>query len=184
MKPQSRMTTVAAWLLAFAGLLCSEALLPAAQFDSTEWEFQQDVDVPTAQVLKLALPSTLLGASRGGLVDLRLTDPDGNIVPFLVQHPVARRAANVVPKSTRVTLEANSTVVLVQTGTTSPTDAVTLQGGTGRFLKGATVEGSIDGTTWRLLRRGAPIFNAPAGPSQMQVEFVAGGMGLSAADIG
>ena len=174
MKPQSKMATVAAWLLAVAGLLSSGTVLPAAQLDSNDWEFRQDVDVPTAQVMKLALPSTLLGASRGGLVDLRLTDPDGTIVPFLVQHPVARTAANVIPKSSRVTLEANSTVVLVQTGTTSPINAVTLQGGTGRFLKGATVEGSIDGTTWRLLRRGAPVFNEPAGPSQMQVEFVAG----------
>ncbi len=146
----------------------------AAVFDPAEWEFRQDVEVPAAKVVKLALPSALIGAGQRGLADLRLADPDGNVVPFLVQHPVARRAASIAPSSTRVTLEGNSTVVLVQTGVTTPIDAATLQAGTGRFMKALLVEGSADGASWKTLRRGAPLFNEPGGPAQWQVEFEAG----------
>ena len=174
MKPKTSFRFVSAWLRAFGLLLVCGSGLAAAVFDSTEWEFRQDIDVPSARVMKLALPSALLGASQGGLVDLRLTDPDGNSVPFLVQHPVARRAGMIAPKTMQVSLDANRTVVSISTGTKSPIDGVVIQAGARRYLKSLLVEGSSDGASWTLLRRGAPIFEEPAGPSQRLVEFEAG----------
>ncbi len=174
MKPRTSVGFASALLQMAVLLIGARHVADAAVFESTEWEFRQEIDVPSAKVVKVVLPSALLGASQGGLADLRLTDPDGKIVPYLVQHPVARRAGMIAPKSMQVALEAKSTVIAISTGTKSSIDGVVLQAGARRYLKSLSMEGSSDGTSWTLLRRGAPIFEEPAGPSQRLVEFEAG----------
>ncbi len=126
MKPKTSLRLVSACLQVALLVIVGRSDAKAAVFDSTEWEFRHDVDVTSAKVVKLALPSALLGASQGGLVDLRLTDPDGNSVPFLVQHPLARRARMIAPKSMQVSLEAKSTVIAIATGMKSSIDGTVL----------------------------------------------------------
>jgi hypothetical protein len=139
--------------------------------DFAPWEFRQRFEVPSAGLVKVALTPELLGASQPGLADLRLVDPAGVEVPFLVQHPMARAAATFEPKRTETTLRDGATVVWIETGRTSPVETITLSIPTPRFLKAVTVEGSVDNRTWKSLRTGAPVFGEPAGPQQTTVEI-------------
>jgi hypothetical protein len=139
--------------------------------DLTHWEFRQSFEVASPGLVKRVLPVELLGASQSGLADLRLTDPKGTEVPFLVQYPVARLAETFAPKRIETTLREGATVVWVETGRSTPLGMIDLVIPTRRFLKAVTVEGSADGQTWKTLRTGAPVFSEPFGPRETSVSI-------------
>lgn len=154
-------------------LLALAVNLSAAVLATNEWEFRQDVDVPEGRVLKLALPVSLIGAGQAGLADLRLTDAEGQIVPFLVLHPQNRTAATVPTKFT-ITLKTSSTVIDIEVARRVATDTIALEFAATRLFKAATVEGSNDQMRWEILRRGAPVFLEPGGAGQTSIKFPQG----------
>lgn len=139
--------------------------------DLAHWEFRQPFEVASPGLVKRVLPAELLGASQTGLADLRLTDPAGTEVPFLVQYPVARLAETFAPKKIEITLRDGATVVWIETGRSTPLGKIDLAIPTRRFLKAVTVEGSDDGQTWKTLRNGAPVFSEAFGPRETSVSI-------------
>jgi len=139
-----------------------------------DWPYEQHFVTPASGLVKLSLPAQTLDAARGGLEDLRLYDENWTEVPYLVERPGPAARITGAPKSFRVSLTANSTVVTMETGLGQPLDGVTLETPARGFMKAVQVEGSTDGHQWQTLDRGQPVFRQPDGPSQLHLSVVAG----------
>jgi hypothetical protein len=154
-------------LLIAAGVTANAAL-PGA------WQKVQHFDTAAPGLVKLNLPPETLDAARPALEDLRLYDDAGNELPFLIEHPAPVGKAVQVAKSLQVSLNANTTVITLETGLAQPLDGVTLETPAANFIKAAGVEGSADGKNWQLLAQGRPIFRQYGGARQLEVSFPAG----------
>jgi len=159
--------------LACALWLVGESNVTAATF--SDWQYHQELQVPSATLVKINLPIATLDAAQPGLEDLRVLDGNGNEVPYLIERP--RPTGKVVreAKQFRDTLTADATVITLETGFTQPVDGITLTTPAASFIKAVQVEGSTDGINWRTLAAGQPIFRQPNGASRLLISIPAGG---------
>ncbi len=143
-------------LLAQLSATCGSALVP------TEWQYRQSLPVPGPGLVKIILPAETFDSARPGLPDLRLLDPAGHEVPYLLDRELAKPGLdpgrNLSPKSFRVSENSETTQLLVETGTTDPLDAIDLETSVPLFLKAAHVEISSDGLEWQSLGPATPVF--------------------------
>ena len=171
----------ASLLFAFAllfGVSASAANLPS------DWQHEQSFDVSTAGLVKISLPVETLDAARPALEDLRLYDDAGNEVPYLIERPVPVAKVVQAAKSFQVSLNANKTVITLETGLAQPLDGVTLETPAMNFIKAVRVESSDDGKSWQTLAQGQPIFRQPYGASQFANFLSADVFKMAAADRG
>jgi hypothetical protein len=159
-------------------LFCGYALLlgmsaTAANLPS-DWKREQPFNVSTARLVKISLPVETLNAARPALEDLRLYDDAGNEVPYLIERPVPIAKVVQAAKSFQVSLNANTTVITLETGLAQPLDGVTLESPAMNFIKAVLVESSDDGRHWQTLAQGQPIFRQPYGASHLQISFPPG----------
>jgi hypothetical protein len=154
--------------------LASLALLVArvtAAVDPGDWKIRQSVSIPAPGVIRLALPVTTLDASHPNLDDLRLIDPAGNEVPFLLERatrpapPAARR-----PVSFQPSLTDAATTLLIEAEAGMPLDAIVLSSPAINFVKAARVEVSPDGGNWTVLQEGLPLFRQ-RGVENLRIEL-------------
>jgi hypothetical protein len=140
---------------------------PAADFSA--WQHRQELRVPTPGLIKLNLPIDTLDAARPGLEDLRMLDPEGHEVPYLLER--SSRAGRVTrdAKAFKAVLETSATVLTLETGFTQSIDAITLETPAASFIKPVKIEGSQDGAKWQPLAQGLPLFRQPSGASQLQL---------------
>jgi len=150
-------------VLAFAALAPT---MPAADF--SEWRTRQEVAVPDAGIIKLRLPVETLDTAQPGLEDLRILNPAGAEVPYMLERPQAAGKLVRPPKSFVVELKNNSTVITIETGFNQPLAAVRLETPARDFIKAVQTEGSMDQRTWRVLAEGQPVFRRE-GVSQMRL---------------
>jgi len=142
--------------------------------DFAEWRYRQEVHVPSSGLVRLGLPVDTLDAALPGLDDLRVVDPSGQEVPYLVERTVPAGDRDRDARAFQVTLDPSATVAVVETGLAEPLEAVTLATPARGFVKAVQVEGSRDRTTWRLLARGLPIFRQSSGAGQLRLAVPAG----------
>lgn len=147
---------------------------PAGGATLTEWQHRQEVRVPAPGLLKLDLPPETLDASRPGLEDLRVLDPAGTEVPYVIERatPAAKVPRQV--KTFRASLSPAATVLTMETGVAQPLDGVTLLTPAPAFIKAVQAEGSADGKAWRPLAQGAPVFRQAGGASQLHLALPEG----------
>jgi hypothetical protein len=150
------------------GISATAANLPS------DWQHEQSFNVSTGGLVKISLPVETLDAARPALEDLRLYDDAGNEVPYLIERPAPVAKVVQPAKSFQVSLNANTTVITLETGLAQPLDGVTLESPAMNFIKAVRVEGSDDGTRWRTLAQGQPIFRQPYGASHLHISFPAG----------
>ena len=152
-----------------AACLVALSAAPAGGATFTEWQHRQEIRVPAPGLVKLDLPPETLDASRPGLEDLRVLDPAGNEVPYVIEraNPVAKAPHEV--KTFRVSLGPAATVLTLETGLAQPLDGVAVMTPAPAFIKAVQVEGSTDGKRWQTLAQGVPIFRQPNGASQLHV---------------
>ena len=99
------MARLAAWILAalhLAGVSADGAApaeLPAA------WKYTQPLPIAQRGLLKVSLPLETLTRARPGLEDLRLLDPGGREVPYLLERPARPVPSSRPPRTQQVTLE-------------------------------------------------------------------------------
>ncbi|MBI2925347.1 MAG: DUF3999 family protein [Verrucomicrobia bacterium] len=148
--------------------ICLSAPFPA------DWRNVQSVQIDRTGLVKLSVPLETLDAARPGLEDLRLYDDSGRELPFLLQRPVQSQAVVHAPKSFHVTLNAASTVAVIETGLNQPIEGLTLDTPARDFLKAASLEASTDGQQWQTLAQGEPIFHQPEGASKLHIAFKPG----------
>jgi Protein of unknown function (DUF3999) len=155
-----------------ASVACALAA-PAAQFPS-DWQHEQQFEAPAPGLVKLSLPTGTLDAARPALEDLRLYDNAGQEVPYLVERPKPAPKVVRAAKSLQVSVNAASTVLVLETGLAQPLDGITLETPAGSFLKAIQIEGSTDDQRWQTLTRGQPVFRQPSGVSQLLLPVPAG----------
>ena len=158
------------WLWPFALPACFST---AAANLPSDWQHEQSFDVSTTGLLKISLPVETLDAARPGLEDLRFYDGAGNEVPYLIERPVPFAKIVRPAKSFQVSLNANTTVITLETGLAQTLDGVTLESPAMNFIKAVRVESSDDGKHWQTLAQGQPIFRQPYGASHLQISFLA-----------
>ena len=162
-----------------AGFSASAANLPS------DWQHEQTFNVSTTGLMKINLPVETLDAARPAFEDLRLYDDGGDEIPYLITRPVPSPRSIQSARSFQVSLNANNTVILLETGLAQPLDAVTLETPAMNFIKAVRVESSTDGKNWRVLAQGRPIFRQPYGASNLKISFppvVAGWLRLTVDD--
>lgn len=157
----------AAWIALVLGLL-GTVVLRAGDL-STDWRFEQSLAIPQAGFLKVSLPAETLGSARPMLEDLRLVDPTGREVPYVIERsqaaaPIAQRA-----RSFTAAIESAATVLWIETGLTVPLDSIELATPATDWIKAATVEGSADRATWQIIGQGQPIFRQAPGLAELRV---------------
>ncbi|HUA38239.1 MAG TPA: DUF3999 family protein [Candidatus Sulfopaludibacter sp.] len=151
--------------LLLAGFSAIAVNLPA------DWQHEQTFNVPTTGLVKINLPVETLDAARPALEDLRLYDDAGNEIPYVLARPVPSPKIVQNAESFQVLLNANSTVITLETGLARPLEAVTLDTPAMNFIKAARVESSNDGKNWRELAQGRPIFRQPYGAANSKISF-------------
>ena len=93
-------------------------------------------------MVKLSVPIETLDAARPGLRDLRVYDDAGNEVPYLIEHPAPAPRIIRNAKSFQTSLNAQNTVVTLETGVSEPINTVTLETPANSFIKSISIEGS------------------------------------------
>ncbi len=157
--------------LACALWLVGGSNVTAATF--SDWQYRQELQVPSATLVKINLPMDTLDAAQPGLEDLRVLDSNGNEVPYLIERPRPNGKVIREPKQFRDSLMADATVITLETGFTQPVDGITLTTPAASFIKAVQVEGSADGKNWRTLAAGQPIFRQPNGASRLLIPLSA-----------
>jgi len=104
---------------------------------------------------------------------LRLFDDVGNELPYFIDRPAPASKVVQTAKTFQVTLNANSTVIRLETGLTQPIDGVTLETPAASFIKSVRLEGSADGQRWQVLAQGLPIFRQAGGASRLRLDLTA-----------
>ncbi|MGC9944407.1 MAG: DUF3999 family protein [Verrucomicrobiota bacterium] len=159
------------WLWIFVLVVC----IPAAAANlPSDWRHEQSFDVSNAGLVKISLPVETLDAARPALEDLRLYDGAGTEVPYLIERPAPAAKVVQAAKSFQVSLNADTTIITLETGLAQPLDGVTLESPARNFIKAVRVESSDDGQHWQILAEGQPIFRQPYGASQLHVSFPGG----------
>lgn len=135
------------------------------------WKYRQDLRVPSAGLVKTAIPWETLDALRPDLGDLRLVNSDGVETSFAVDRPVSTPPVTRQPRSFQVELRASETVIRMETGLDKPLRGVLLHTPAREFLKAIRIEGSQDGHDWKPVLQGVPVFHQADGASQLHVEL-------------
>ncbi len=135
------------------------------------WRYQQALDVPAVGVVRTELSLETMDTCRLSWEDLRLADPQGREIPFLTIESTGERASSIAPKKFEATLSRSSTTVHIETGTDLPLDAVYLTTPASRFMKGARLEATRDGSRWTRLAEGVPLFRQPGGVEQLRLSL-------------
>ncbi len=140
-----------------------------------EWRFSQTIDVPANGLIRINLPAETLDASRPDLGDVRILDPAGREVPYLIDRPMPRHESVLRSQELRTTLEPTATRITLTTGTKSLLKGVTFETPPGvEFIKAVQVEGSHDGAQWRQITTDKPIFKMTGGAENLGVSFPEG----------
>lgn len=134
----------------------------ASALTPTEWAQRQTLPVTSPGLTKVLLPVDTFDAAQPGLSDLRVLDPDGQEVPYLIDRAVLERGATrppaIRPASFRSRTQDNATQLLIATGTTDPLESLTLETAAPFFLHAAHVDLSANGTDWESLGAATPLF--------------------------
>jgi hypothetical protein len=142
--------------LTFAATALNAALTP------TEWPNRQTVVVAAPGLTRLAPPAQTFDAAQMSLADLRLLDPNGQEVAYLLDRDLSvrgpERAPAFAPKSFRSVTEGDTTQLLIETGTGGSLEAVDLETAVPYFLKATHVDVSDDGVQWTSAGAAVPIF--------------------------
>jgi hypothetical protein len=141
----------------------------------TAWQWQQDVPIPAAGMVRLDLPPPTLDASRPDLADLRLLSPAGVETSYLIEIPQPSLAREMRAVDFKAALlepapgQDAATVLECATASGEPLQAITLETPAREFIKSVGIEGSHDGTTWQTLANREVIFRQAGGAERLCV---------------
>lgn len=134
-----------------------------------QWKHQQPFTVTAVGMVKIDLPIETINVACPEMEDLRLHDSAGNEVPYAIERRIPEANPFQNAKSFQVSLTANRTVVMFETGLTRPLDTVRLETPSEDFIKPVKIEGSADSKRWQLLGQGQSIFRLPDGANKLDV---------------
>ena len=160
------------WALVASATFLGTRLLLA--IEPNEWRQTQLLEVPAPGLTRVNLPASTLDAAQPDLEDLRILDPTGNAVPYLIERPAPEAESTIRAKEFRSTIETGTTRIIIKTGTNAPIVGAILETPSRQFVKAVDVEGSHDSAAWKKISSGEPIFELPNGAAKSRVSFPEG----------
>jgi len=144
----------------------------AAAISPNEWQFRQTLEVPAGGLNRIDLPLSTLDAARSNLEDVRIIDPNGREIPYLVKRPMPAAQGVAPVKEFHAQIEGSATQLNLVTGTTSGLRGITLRApGRGEFVKAVRVEGSHDLRNWEAVADHQPIFRMADGATNLELSL-------------
>jgi Protein of unknown function (DUF3999) len=144
----------------------------ARALNPNEWRFSQALDVSTKGLVRVDVSPETLNSARSNLEDLRIVDPTGQEVAYLVDPGTPQRGTELRPRELRTELRASVTRLILVTGTKEPLNALAFEAPPQtEFVKAVALEGSHNGRKWQELTSGQPIFKKSAGVENLRVSF-------------
>jgi Protein of unknown function (DUF3999) len=138
-----------------------------------DWPFRQGLEVTAPGLVRVALPPETFDAAQASLADLRLIDPAGLEVPYLVERPRAVTRMLRPQEGWQVFLEANRTRIEIDVKLRGRLVTLGLESPATEFLKAVSLSGTASGTTLTLLTS-HPIFRQAGGATQLQLQLPEG----------
>ncbi len=135
-----------------------------------DWPSRQSLDVTAPGLVRVALPAETFDTAQASLADLRLLDPAGAEVPYLIERPRAMARTLRSQEGWQVFLEANRTRIEIDVKLSGRLTAVTLETPASEFLKAASLTGTADGVA-RVLFSGHPVFRQSGGATQLRLKL-------------
>jgi hypothetical protein len=145
------------WKSATASLVLIAAAASGA-ITPTEWQHRQGLNVAAPGLVQVDLTAASFDAAGPQQEDLRVIDPAGREVAYLLDQPPAVAARTIRPADFDVKLEAGATRIVVTTGTSAALSSLSLETPHPYFLRAARIEISDDNRTWTTLDQGVPLF--------------------------
>ena len=140
----------------------------------TEWQHRQKIWIAEPGLKNVPLPAGTFDAAQPDFPDLRLLNPEGEEVPYLLDRDWSsggpEPAQTLRPASFRSTSNGNTTQLLIETGIPDPLESIVLETAAPFFLKAAHVEVSPDGSQWESLGPASPVFRQ-FGAEQVQLSL-------------
>jgi hypothetical protein len=156
---------------------CLILLVPqlARALNPNEWRFSQVLDVSTKGLIRIDVSPDTLNSARPNLEDLRIVDPNGQELAYLIDPGAPRRGTVLRPRDLRTELRASETRLTLDTGTKESLNALVFEAPSQtEFVKAVGVEGSHNNRKWQELTSGQPIFKTAAGAENLRVSFPEG----------
>jgi len=171
MKPNPRRLANKTLILWIASMLTAGVALA---LNPDEWRHTQDLSVPKAGLARINLTASTLDAAQPDLSDLRLLDPGGSEVSYLIERPMPQPETAISPQEFHSALDTGSnTTVTLRTGSILPLAAVEFVTPASRLIKSVKVEISTDGLSWSEIAASRPIFRLPGGAENLRIDFPA-----------
>jgi hypothetical protein len=130
----------------------------------TEWSHRQALSVDAPGLVRIAVPAATFDANQPGLADLRLIDASGREISYLLDSPAPPAGDEFKNRLFRPQSfesppgSADTTQLVVATGSAEKLDAIELESSAPFFLKAAHVDASPDGKEWQSLGAAVPVF--------------------------
>jgi hypothetical protein len=153
-------------LIPFVAAIASAQTAPHAA-----WQNVQTVTITSPGFTRLDLPVSTLGAAQPGLDDLRLSDANGNDVPYVIEWPLPAATRQPAVQNFHVTLQPQRTVVEMETGTDKPIRVLMLDCAAPAFIKAISIEASNDRAQWTPLATDEMIFRQRDGAGRTTFIF-------------
>jgi len=154
-------------------LLATLWLTQAGAAPLNDWSSRQGLEVRAPGLVRVALPPETFDSAQASLADLRLLDPAGIEVPYLIEQPRARTRILRPREGWEVFLEGSRTRIEIDVNLRGRLTAFSLDTPAPEFLKAASLSGTAEGTT-RALLSAYPVFRRPGGATQLQLKVPEG----------
>jgi hypothetical protein len=151
-------------------LLVTFGITQADAAPLNDWPSRQRLDVPAPGLVRVAVPPETHDAAQASLADLRLLDPAGAEVPYLIEQPRARTRTLRPQEGWQVFLEANRTRIEIDLNLRGQLTAFSLETPAPEFLKAASLTGTAEGVA-RALLTAYPVFRQPGGAARLQFKL-------------
>ena len=135
-----------------------------------DWPSRQSLDVTAPGLVRVALPAETFDAAQASLADLRLLDPAGAEVPYLIERPRATTRTLRPQEGWQVFLEANRTRIEIDVKLSGQLTAIAVETAAPEFLKAASLTGTANGVA-RVLLSGHPVFRQSGGAAQLRLKL-------------
>ncbi len=138
-----------------------------------DWPSRQSLGVAAPGLVRVALPPETFDAAQASLADLRVLDPAGAEVPYLIERPRATTRTHRPREGWQVFLEGNRTRIEIDVNLRGQLIALGIETPAAEFLKAASLTGASAGGT-RALLSAYPVFRQPDGATQLLLQLPEG----------
>ncbi|MSU35414.1 MAG: hypothetical protein EXS36_09925 [Pedosphaera sp.] len=164
------MFTVRNFLLA---LLAPLVIARTTAAPLNDWPSRQSLDVAAPGLVRIVLPPETFDVAQASLADMRVLDPAGAEVPFLIDRREAITRTLRPKEGWQVFLEGNRTRIEIDVSLRGRLIALSLETPAPEFLKAASLTGATAGGT-RVLLSAYPVFRQPGGATQLLLKLPEG----------